>query len=588
MKKLLPRFRPYTKECIISPLFKLLEALFDLFVPLVVKQMIDRGIGTEDRGYIWTMCGVLVLFALVGLACALTAQYFAAKAAVGFAADLRSDLFAHIQGFSYTQTDRVGTSTLITRMTADVNQVQTGVNMTLRLLLRSPIIVLGAMILAFTVNARSAVTFVVVIPLLALVVFGILLAGIPLYRRVQQNLDRVTSHTRENLNGVRVIRAFRLERREPDRFEEANRAHNHIQNHVGRISALMNPLTLLLVNGGLIVLLLSGAVRVDEGIMTKGDVFALTNYMSQILVELVKLASTILTVNKALACASRIQTVLDMPASESGLAERDDSFDRASISSPARAQKGQEAVAFRDVSLTYDGNAAPSLSDITFSAYAGETIGIIGSTGSGKSSLINLIPRFYEATDGSVSVNGVDVRTYDTEDLRSRIAVVPQKAVLFQGTVRSNLLWGNENATDEELWQALEWAQAKEFVMQKEGGLDAPVSQNGRNFSGGQRQRLTIARALVRRSEILILDDSSSALDYATDAALRASLKALPYAPTVFLISQRTASIRHADRIIVLEDGAPVGIGTHDSLLASCPVYREIYDSQFRKGGEGA
>ncbi len=574
MKKLLPHLKPYTKECVISPLFKLLEAVFDLLVPLIVREMIDTGIANKDKPYIWAMCGVLAILAIVGLTCSLIAQYFAAKAAVGFSTKVKSHLFSHIQKFSYAQTDKIGTSTLITRMTADINQVQSGVNLFLRLFLRSPIIVLGAMIMAFSVNVRSAWIFVVVIPLLAIVVFGIMMLSTPLYKKVQQSLDRVTSHTRENLNGVRVIRAFRRESAEVADFEDANQAHNQLQNRVGRIAALLNPITLLIVNGGLIVLLLTGAIRVDGGSMTKGDVFALANYMSQILVELVKLANTIVTVNKALACASRIEAVLEIPVGEEQI--------------QSQPEPNATAVCFRNVGLTYQGNAAPSLHGIDLTVAPGETVGIIGSTGSGKTSVINLIPRFYDATEGVVLVNGQDVRAQNPEELRSKIAVVPQKAVLFAGTVRSNLLWGNENATDEELWTALERAQAKDFILQKEGGLDAPVEQNGRNFSGGQRQRLTIARALVRQAEILILDDSSSALDYATDAALRASLRSLPHRPTIFIISQRTASIRHADRILVLEDGHPVGIGTHDALLDSCAVYREIYDSQFRKGGETA
>lgn len=578
MKKLLPFLKPYVKESVISPLFKLLEAGFDLMVPILVKDMIDTGIANGDKPHIWALCGVLVLFALVGLACSITAQYFAAKAAVGFGTELRSSLFRHIQKFSYAQTDTAGTSTLITRMTADVNQVQTGVNMTLRLLLRSPIIVFGAMILAFTVNAECAWIFVIAIPLLAVAVFSVMLLGIPLYRKVQQNLDRVTSLTRENLNGVRVIRAFRKEQDEINRFEDANRAHNQIQNHVGKISALMNPITLLLVNGALIALLLTGAIRVDNGSMTTGDVFALTNYMSQILVELIKFADVIITVNKSLACAARIESVLESPAG----------MESAPRSTADEADAAGSAVCFRNAGLTYEGNAAPSVSGINLTVRPGETVGIIGSTGSGKTSAVNLIPRFYDATEGTVLVNGKDVRSYNPEELRERIAVVPQKAVLFRGTVRSNLLWGNGDATDEELWQALELAQAKDFIKQKPGGLDAPVTQNGQNFSGGQRQRLTVARALVRRADILILDDSSSALDYATDAALRAALRQLPNRPTVFLISQRTASIQHADQILVLEEGRPVGLGTHSELLSSCSVYREIYESQFRKGGAEA
>ncbi len=576
MKKLFLYLKPYRKEAILAPLFKLLEAVFDLLVPMIVKTIIDDGIANGDKPYIRQMTGVLVLLALIGLACALTAQYFAAKAAVGFSTGLRSSLFRRIQGLSYRETDRAGTSTLITRMTADINQVQSGINLTLRLLLRSPIIVIGAVIMAFAVDVRGALVFAVAVPLLAVVVFVILLSGFPLYRRVQGNLDRVTGLTRENLTGVRVIRAFRREEEEVERFDAANREHRRVQKLVGNISALMNPLTLLIVDGGLIALLLLGAIRVNNGGMTTGAVIALTNYMAQILTELVKFANTVFTVNKALACANRIETVLKtpvgMPAAEPEQATGADGF----------------AVAFRGVSMTYAGNSAPSVCGVNLSVNRGEVIGIIGSTGSGKSTLVNLIPRFYDVSEGAVYVNGLDVRAWDPEALRAKIAIVPQKAVLFRGTVRSNLLWGNESATDDELWSALEAAQAKDFMEQKDGGLDAPVAQNGKNFSGGQRQRLTIARALVRRAEILILDDSASALDYATEAALRAALRTLPEKPTLFIISQRTASIRHADRILVLEEGRPVGIGTHDELLASCEVYREIYESQFKKGGEPA
>lgn len=576
MKKLLGYLKPYKKETVISPLFKLLEAIFDLLVPIVVKQIIDVGIAEQEKPYIWGMCGILILFALVGLTCSFIAQYFAAKAAVGFSTGLRSDLFAKIQKFSYSQTDQIGTSTLITRMTTDVNQVQSAVNLFLRLFLRSPIIVLGAMIMAFTVSPRNAWIFVVIIPLLSIVVFSIMIKSIPLYKKVQKNLDRVTSVTRENLSGARVIRAFRKEDDEVRRFEEANNDHYQIQNFVGKISALMNPLTLILVNLGVILILLFGAKDVDTGNLTMGEVVALTNYMAQILVELVKFANTIFTINKALACANRIEAVLETPV--------DVEVVESSYEDPKALTS---AVCFDNVSLTYEGDAEPSLESLSFCVPKGAAVGIIGSTGSGKTSLINLIPRFYEATDGTVLVNGKDVRSYHPDDLRQRIALVPQKAVLFRGTVRSNLLWGNENATDEELWDALEAAQAKDFIMAKEG-LDTQVSQNGKNFSGGQRQRLTIARALVRKAEILILDDSSSALDYATDASLRQAVKALPYHPTVFLISQRTSSIQHADMIVVLEDGRIVGNGTHASLLEDCEVYREIYDSQFRKGGEKA
>ena len=579
MKKLLPYLSPYKKECIISPLFKLLEAGFDLLVPFVVKNMIDEGIRLgiveEDRSLIWMSCGLLVILALVGLACSFTAQFFAAKAAVGFSSDLRSALFSHIQGFTYEQTDKIGTSTLITRLTADINQIQSGVNLTLRLLLRSPIIVFGSMLMAFVVSPENAWIFVIVIPLLAVIVFAVMMACVPLYKKVQQNLDRVTTVTRENLNGVRVIRAFRKESEEIDRFNSANTDHNYIQNHVGKISALLNPITLLVVNGGLIVLLLTGAIRVENGGLTKGELFALTNYLSQILVELVKFANTIISLNKALACASRVEVILDSPT---GMEIRESTASNSS----------EYAIELRDAELTYVGNAEPSLSGINLCVEHGKTVGIIGSTGSGKTSLINLIARFYDATNGSVLIDGKDVRRMDPTKLHERIAIVPQKSVLFQGTVRSNLLWGNENASDDELWAALDAAQAKEFVAAKEGGLDAPVEVGGRNFSGGQKQRLAIARALVRGADILILDDASSALDYATDAALRRAIRALPNHPAVLIVSQRTASIRHADQILVLEDGESVGLGTHDELLLSCPVYKEIHESQFQKGGEGA
>lgn len=588
MRKLFPFLKPYRKETVLAPFFKLLEACFDLLVPLIVKQIVDVGVANQDKPYIWKMIGVLGAFAVVGLVCALTAQYFAARAAVGFGTALRSELFRKIQSFSYQETDRSGVDTLITRMTSDVNQIQSGINMTLRLLLRSPIIVLGAVILAFTVDVKGALVFVVLIPLLAAVVFALLLIGFPLYHRVQKNLDRVTGLTRETLTGVRVIRAFRREEEETERFENANREHRRAQKLVGNISALMNPLTLLLVDGGLIALLLSGAVRVESGAMSTGSVIALTNYLAQILIELIKFANTVFIVNKALVCAKRVETVLEIPG---GMPEKSPKNPEKIPKNPSKntpKNPGSDAVVFENVSMTYSSNAAPSLSHICFSANAGEVIGIIGSTGSGKSTLVNLIPRFYDVTEGSVAVFGKDVREWDAKALRAQIGVVPQKAVLFRGTVRSNLLWGNENATDEELWAALEAAQAKDFVAEKEGGLDAPVAQNGKNFSGGQRQRLTIARALVRKAKILILDDSASALDYATEAALRAALRALPEKPTVFIISQRTASIRHADRILVLEDGQAVGLGTHTELLENCPVYREIYDSQFKKGGESA
>lgn len=580
MKKLLPYLSPYKKECVISPLFKLLEAGFDLLVPFVVKNMIDKGIRLgiveDDRSLIWMSCGLLVMLALVGLACSFTAQFFAAKAAVGFSSDLRSALFSHVQGFTYEQTDKIGTSTLITRLTADINQIQSGVNLTLRLLLRSPIIVFGSMLMAFIVSPKNAWIFVIVIPLLAVIVFAVMMACVPLYKKVQQNLDRATTVTRENLTGVRVIRAFRKESEEIKRFDSANTDHNYIQNHVGKISALMNPLTLLVVNGGLIVLLITGAIRVEDGGLTKGEIFALTNYLSQILVELVKFANTIISLNKALACASRVEAVLSSPT---GMEIREAS---------ANERTAESIIELCDAELTYAGNAEPSLAGINLSVAPGATVGIIGSTGSGKTSLINLIARFYDATNGSVLINGKDVREIDPTKLHERIAIVPQKSVLFQGTVRSNLLWGNKSASDEDLWAALDAAQAKEFVLSKEGGLDATVEAGGRNFSGGQRQRLAIARALVRGADILILDDASSALDYATDAALRRAIRSLPNHPAVLIVSQRTASIRHADQILVLEDGESVGLGTHDELLLTCPVYREIHESQFQKGGEGA
>ena len=573
MKKLLKYLKPYTKECIISPLFKLLEAIFDLLVPLVVKTIIDDGIAAGDKHVIGSCFGILVAFAAVGLTCSLIAQYFAARAAVGVSTDLRRDLFAHIGKFSYAQTDSVGTSTLITRLTGDVNQVQSAVNFTLRLLLRSPIIVLGAAAMAFLVDAKGAWVFAVVIPVLAVIIFSIMLKTTPLYARVQKNLDSVTGVVRENLLGVRVLRAFRKEEDEINRFSVANEEHNRVQNFAGRISALMNPLTLVVVNAGVIVLLASGAKLVRIGDMSQGDVVALTNYMAQILVELVKFAMTVFTVNKALASADRVQAIFDSPV---GMETLDDD---------KTYGDADEAVRFENVSLTYAGDAEETLSGINFVAQRGETIGIIGSTGSGKTSLVNLIPRFYEATKGRVLINGRDVKSLDVDTLRESIATVPQKAVLFSGTVRSNLSWGKQNATDKEMWQALEWAQAKEFILQK-NGLDEPVSAGGKNFSGGQRQRLTIARALIRGAEILILDDSSSALDYATDAALRAALHTLPNSPTVFIISQRTSSIRHADLILVMEDGRLVDQGKHEELLSRCEVYREIHESQFKKGGE--
>ena len=583
MKIFLRFLREYPKESILAPLFKLLEAVFDLCVPLVVAAIIDDGIavgGEAASGFVVRMFLLLILLAVVGLACALTAQYFAARAAVGSAARLRHDLFSHIQSFTYAQTDRVGTATMITRMTSDINQLQSGVNMTLRLLLRSPIIVFGAMIMAFTIHSRLALWFVAAIPLLTAVVFGVMLGGIPLYRRVQTRLDRVTALTRENLTGVRVIRAFCKEEGEVERFRTANAEQTSLQNKAGMLSAIMNPLTYVILNLAVILLIRGGALAVDAGEMTQGQVVAMVNYMGQILVEIVKLASSIFLVTKAVACGNRIGAVLEMPAGFAAAAETAET-------SATPADKSAPAVEFDRVSLVYGDDGAPSLADVTFTAHAGMTVGIIGGTGSGKSTLVNLIPRFYEATEGKVSVFGRPVDAYDPADLRALIGIVPQKVELFKGTIRSNLLWGNPDATDADLWAALDAAQATEFVTGREGGLDAPVEQRGRNLSGGQRQRLTIARALVRRPAILILDDSASALDFATDARLRASLRALDYAPTVFIISQRTSSIHACDFILVLENGRVVGMGTHDELLTSSDIYREIYESQF-KGGKAS
>ncbi|MBQ7378101.1 MAG: ABC transporter ATP-binding protein [Clostridia bacterium] len=575
MKLIWQYLRKYKLECVIAPLFKLLEACFDLCVPLVVASIVDGGIEAGNVGYIWRMFGLLILLSVVGLSCTLVAQYFSARAAVGSAKALRHDLFAHLQKFSHEQTDSLGVPAMITRMTSDTNQIQTGINLTLRLLLRSPVIVFGAMIMAFCVKPSLAWIFVAVIPLLSVVVFTVILAGIPLYKRIQSRLDGVTAKTRETLRGVRAVRAFGLQEREIDEFGKVNRAQTALQNFTGRITALMNPLTFILVNGGIVALVWFGSRQfgLPDGV-TQGELIALVSYMSQILVELVKLANTIITVTKAVACGSRIQSVMDIPA---GMPE----------STPAPDKADGSSVCFENVTLTYRGAGAPSLQDVSFSVKPGTTVGIIGGTGSGKSSLVGLIPRFYDATEGHVFVDGKDVKGFDPVILRDTVVTVPQKAVLVSGTIRSNLLWGNENATDQQLWEALEAAQAKDFVQQKPEGLDAPVSQNGTNFSGGQRQRLTIARALVAKSPILILDDSASALDFATDAALRHAIKALPHKPTVFIVSQRTASIAHADLILVLEDGCVVGQGTHESLLESCEVYREIYDSQF-KGGQGA
>ena len=581
MKKLLRFMKHYKKETVLAPLFKMLEASFELFVPLVMAAIVDVGIKNADIPYILKMGLVLVALALIGLATAATAQYFSARAAVGFAAELKHALFDHIQSMSYAETDKTGTSTLITRLTSDINQVQSGVNLVLRLFLRSPIVVFGAMIMAFTIDVKAALIFVVTIPALSIVVFGIMLVSIPLYKNVQAALDKVLGITRENLSGVRVIRAFSREEEEVELFAGYNSSLMDIQNFVGKISALMNPVTYIIVNVATIVLIYTGAVQVDEGILTQGEVIALVNYMSQILVELVKLANLIITVTKAVACGNRIQTVFDQPSGIKVYTEEEAVAAARLENVTANGQK----VVFEHANLCYPGAGADSLTDIHVEIKKGETVGIIGGTGSGKSSLVQMVPRFYDATAGRVLVDGKDVKTYDPEVLRDKIGIVPQKAVLFRGSIRDNIRWGKENASDEEIWKALNAAQAKSFVEEKEGGLDFQIAQGGKNLSGGQKQRLTIARALVMQPEILILDDSASALDYATDAALRKSIKELDSDMTVFIVSQRTASVLHADKIIVLEDGEVAGIGTHEELLEACPVYREIHDSQISKGG---
>ena len=570
MRKLLRFLKDYKKESILSPLFKLLEASFELFVPLVMAAIIDTGIGNKDGGFILKMCGILILLAIVGLTCSITAQYFAAKAAVGFATKVRHALFDHIQKLSYTEMDTAGTDTMITRMTSDINQAQSGVNMVLRLFLRSPFIVFGAMIMAFTIDVKAALIFVVTIPVLSVVVFGIMIITIPLFRRVQASLDKVLGVTRENLTGSRVIRAFNKDQEEIEDFDESNERLTDVQLFVGKISALMNPLTYIIINVALVILIWTGAIQVNIGKISQGEVVALVNYMSQILVELVKLANLIITVTKAIACGNRVQSIFEMETSMvdgNGSKKEDTGY----------------TVEFRNVSMRYKGAGADTLTGIDFKAKPGDTIGIIGGTGSGKSSVVNLIPRFYDVTEGQVMVDGMDVREYKITDLRDKIGIVPQKAVLFAGTVRSNLAWGKEDATEEEMQQALSVAQAAEVVDKKDGKLDAEVEQGGKNFSGGQKQRLTIARALVKQPEILIMDDSSSALDYATDAKLRQAIHNMPNRPTVFIVSQRAASIMYADKIIVLDDGTVAGTGTHEELLKDCSVYQEIYYSQFKR-----
>ena len=586
MKKLLRYLKGYEKETVLAPLFKMLEALLELFVPLVMAAVIDTGIAHRDSLYIVKMCLLLVALGAVGLACSVTAQFFAAKAATGFSTKLRHELFSHIQGLSYTEMDKIGTATLIARMTSDVNQVQNGVNMFLRLFLRSPFIVFGAMVMAFTVDVKAAFVFVVTIPLLSVVVFGIILWTLPLYRKVQGRLDRVLGLTRENLSGARVIRAFNKEEDEKRRYREENDALAGLQKFVGGISGLMNPLTCVIINGAVIALLYTGALRVDSGVLTQGEVIALVNYMSQILVELVKMANLTVTLTKAAACGNRVQDVLETKSSMEFLPEtgmQAQGCTGKALDGRAVVTDAETAVEFKHVSLTYAGAGSEALTDISFSVKKGETIGIIGGTGSGKTSIVNLIPRFYDATKGGVFVDGRNVKGYTKDALREKVGIVPQKAALFAGTIAENLRWGKKEASGEELWRALEISQAKEFVEKKEGGLNADVLQGGKNLSGGQRQRLTIARALVRRPEILILDDSASALDFATDAALRRALRTMDGAPAVFIVSQRTSSIRHADKILVLEDGHMAGLGTHEELLKTCPVYQEIHYSQFDK-----
>lgn len=582
MKRLMIYLKDYRKESILAPLFKLLEAFFELLVPLVMANIIDYGISNRNMGYIGKMGLALLLLGVVGLASSITAQFFAAKAAVGVSTKLRQALFDHIEDLSFTDIDKAGTSTMITRMTSDVNQVQSGINMTLRLFLRSPIIVFGAMIMAFTIDVKCALIFVVAIPLLSIVVFGIILSTIPMYKKVQSKLDQVLGITRENLTGVRVIRAFHQEAKEEDRFRENNEALSAMQIFVGKISACMNPVTYVIVNGAIIALIYTGAVQVNIGNLSQGEVVAIINYMNQILVELVKLANLIVTMTKALACAERVSSVFEIGA-DAAYAQKNvqDQNPAATVDTKA------PFLNFKHVSLTYQGAGAPTLQDMNFTVNRGDTVGIIGGTGSGKTSLVNLIPGFYPATEGEILLEGRDIKTMSDEELRGRIGVVPQKAVLFKGTIRSNLQWGKPDATEEEMWKALELAQAAEVVEGKDGKLDAIVAQNGKNFSGGQRQRLTIARALVRKPEILILDDSASALDYATDAKLRAALRTLEDKTTTFIVSQRASTIRHVDKIIVLDDGEIAGMGTHDELLKDCTVYQEIYYSQYpeQRGG---
>ena len=573
MKRIWMYIREYKKECVLAPLFKMLEATFELFVPLVVSGIIDNGIGNNDKDYIIKMCLLLIGLALIGLVCSITAQYFSAKAAVGCATGMRHYLFKHIQSLSFTEMDKIGASTLVTRMTSDINQVQNGVNLVLRLFLRSPFIVFGAMIMAFTIDYKAALVFVAAIPVLALIVFGIMLSTRPMYKNVQAGLDKILGITRENLTGVRVIRAFNMEDEEIGRFKEANQNLNKLQKFVGKISGLMNPLTYVVVNVSIIALIWIGALRVNLGTLSQGQVVALYNYMSQILVELIKLANLVISITKALACSGRIDTVFQVQSGmEYGIIKATYGFD-----------DNTPAVEFKNVSLKYSGGGDNALTGISFSVMPGETVGVIGGTGSGKTSLVSLIPRFYDATVGEVLINGINVKEYTEASLKKKVAVVMQKAILFKGTIRDNMKWGDADASDDDILEALRVSQSLEFVEKKRGKLDAYIDQQGKNLSGGQKQRLNIARALVRKPDILILDDSASALDYATDAALRNAISNLNPAPTLFIVSQRAASLMHADKIIVLDDGEMVGIGTHEELLAGCEVYQEIYNSQFKQ-----
>ncbi len=615
MRKLLIYMKSYLMECILGPLFKLLEASFELLVPLVMASIIDQGIKLNDTGHIVNAGLILVALSLIGLVCSITAQYFSARAATGFAANVKHALFAHIQGLSFTEADTIGTSTMITRLTSDMNQIQNGVNLTLRLFLRSPFIVFGAMIMAFTINVRAALIFVVVIPILSVVVFGIMLVTMPLYKKVQKRLDQVLGTTRENLTGIRVIRAFNKEEEETKAFDRENDALTATQLFVGRISGLMNPVTYIIINAALLILIYTGGLEVDSDVITQGQVVALVNYMGQILTELIKLANLIISITKALACAGRVSAVLETPSSqafpkqlppaytvssdtqpensspdstdkEAGIfhmdsPDRQTTTSRNTICGTQNCTDADNIVVFDHVSLRYSQAGEESLTDISFSVKRGETVGIIGGTGSGKSSLVNLIPRFYDITEGKLFIEGINIFDYPMEQLRRKIGIVMQKAVLFQGTIRENLRWGNAHATDEEMWEALQLAQAADFVAATPNGLDHQIAQGGKNLSGGQRQRLTIARALIRKPEILILDDSASALDYATDARLRSAIRNMPAKPTTFIVSQRAASLMHADQIVVLDDGEVAGIGTHEELLTSCEVYREIYESQF-------